>query len=157
MPTRRGWKWDAANSRLAVYVDGTEIARFDDATANLTLITYGMTVTSGNLTLTSGNLTLTAGNATLTNGDLTLTSGDATLTSGDLVMTSGTVKIATGGNLECGTAAAFSSTAGTNGISFLAGTAPDGTATNTCKLYSDNSGDDLSVEHADGSEDELTT
>ena len=29
MAKRRGWKWDAANSRLSVYVDGTEIARFD--------------------------------------------------------------------------------------------------------------------------------
>ena len=38
----RGWAWDEANSRLSVFVDGTEIARFNDATADLTLLVNGL-------------------------------------------------------------------------------------------------------------------
>lgn len=49
----RGWFWDAANSRLSVYVDGTEIARFDDATADLTLLTNGLS-TAGGVVVTGG-------------------------------------------------------------------------------------------------------
>ena len=30
MAKRRGWKWDGANNRLVLYVDGTEVARFED-------------------------------------------------------------------------------------------------------------------------------
>ena len=30
MAKRRGWKWDGANSRLVLYADGTEVARFED-------------------------------------------------------------------------------------------------------------------------------
>lgn len=30
MAKRRGWKWDAANNRLVLYVNGTEVARFED-------------------------------------------------------------------------------------------------------------------------------
>lgn len=33
----RGWDWDPANSRLNVVIDGTIVAYFDDATADLTL------------------------------------------------------------------------------------------------------------------------
>ena len=29
MPKRRGFKWDAANARLSVEVDGTQVAKFD--------------------------------------------------------------------------------------------------------------------------------
>ena len=29
MAKRRGWKWDGVNSRLIIYVDGTEVGRFD--------------------------------------------------------------------------------------------------------------------------------
>lgn len=61
MSGRRGWKWDGANSRLAVYVDGTEVARFDDATNDLTLLTNGLTVTAGGATITAGGLLVTAG------------------------------------------------------------------------------------------------
>lgn len=61
------------------------------------------------------------------------------------------------GNIKMGTNSEFSTTEGTNGIIFGAGTAPNGTASTAGQLYSDNSGDDLSFEHADGTEDELTT
>jgi len=94
---------------------------------------------------TSSALTITP--ATTITGALTCSS---TASVGD------DLSIATGYLLKVGAAAEFS-TVGTNGIAFLAGTAAAGTATNTCQLYSDNSGDDLSVEHADGTEDELTT
>ena len=30
MAKRRGWRWDGANSRLVLYADGTEVARFED-------------------------------------------------------------------------------------------------------------------------------
>ncbi len=33
----RGWRWDQANSRLNVVIDGTVVAYFNDATADLTL------------------------------------------------------------------------------------------------------------------------
>ena len=88
-------------------------------------------------------------------GQIKLTPGAAG--TGDTGGAVGYVEIVTGFNLKIGTAATFGTTAGTNGIAFLAGTAPDGTATNARQLYSDTNGDDLSVEHADGTEDELTT
>lgn len=146
---KRGWHWDMHNSRLDVYVDNTEVAYFDDSSPYLT-IASGLTITAGGATITAGGLTITA-------GGLTVTAGGATITAGGLTVTAGGIVCATGYNISAGTAATFGTTAGTNAVKFLAGTAPDGTATNTCQLYSDNSGDDLSVEHADGSEDELTT
>lgn len=114
MPLRRGLKWDAANSRLAFYVDGTEVERIDDSTPYVSSV-----------------------------------SGISAIAED--------VRIADGYNLKLGTTEEFGTTAGTNGITFFAGTAPDGTCTTACQLYSDNSGDDLSVEHADGTEDELTS
>jgi hypothetical protein len=63
MPSRRGWKWDGANSRLDVDVDGTTVARFDDATNDLTLTTNGLTIAAGGATVTAGDLTVTAGDA----------------------------------------------------------------------------------------------
>jgi hypothetical protein len=69
MPSRRGWKWDGANSRLDVDVDGTTVARFNDATNDLTLTTNGLGITAGGATITAGDLTVTAGDATVTAGD----------------------------------------------------------------------------------------
>jgi hypothetical protein len=63
MPRRRGWRYDGANSRLEVDVDGTTVARFDDATSDLTLTTNGLTIAAGGATVTAGDLTVTAGDA----------------------------------------------------------------------------------------------
>ena len=63
MPSRRGWRWDGANSRLDVDVDGTTVARFDDTTNDLTLTTNGLGVTAGGIGITAGDLTVTAGDA----------------------------------------------------------------------------------------------
>ena len=63
MPSRRGWRWDGANSRLDVDVDGTTVARFNDATNDLTLTTNGLGVTAGGIGITAGDLTVTAGDA----------------------------------------------------------------------------------------------
>jgi len=63
MPSRRGWRWDGANSRLDVDVDGTTVARFNDATNDLTLTTNGLGVTAGGVGITAGDLTVTAGDA----------------------------------------------------------------------------------------------
>ena len=63
MPSRRGWRWDGANSRLDVDVDGTTVARFDDTTNDLTLTTNGLGVTAGGVGITAGDLTVTAGDA----------------------------------------------------------------------------------------------
>jgi len=64
-----GWKWDAANSRLIVYIAGastvpTAVAYFDNATPYITS-PVGLTVTTGNLTVTAGDDRVTAGNLRL--------------------------------------------------------------------------------------------
>ena len=58
---RRGFKWDVTNTRLSVYVNGTEAVRFDNATPYVTSLA-GLTVTAGNLTNTAGDNRITAGN-----------------------------------------------------------------------------------------------
>ena len=63
MPSRRAWRWDGANSRLDVDVDGTTVARFDDSTNDLTLTTNGLTIAAGGATVSAGDLTVTAGDA----------------------------------------------------------------------------------------------
>jgi len=88
----RGWKWDAANSRLSVYVDGTEVARFDDATNDLALLTNGLAITAGGLTVTAGGATITAGGLTVTAGGATVTAGGLTVTAGGLLVTSGRIR-----------------------------------------------------------------
>jgi len=60
MAGRRGWKWDAHNSRLSVYVDGTEVARFDDATNDLNLLVNGIDMLAGTLKIASTAVTATA-------------------------------------------------------------------------------------------------
>jgi hypothetical protein len=44
-------------------VDGTTVARFNDATNDLTLTTNGLGVTAGGVGITAGDLTVTAGDA----------------------------------------------------------------------------------------------
>ena len=61
MPLRRGFKWDTTNTRLSVYVDGTEAVRFDNATPYITSLN-GLTVTTGPLINTAGDHRITAGN-----------------------------------------------------------------------------------------------
>jgi hypothetical protein len=60
MPLRRGWRYDGANSRLDVDVDGTTVARFDDST--------GVDVRTGDLTVQSGNLDMVAGTLDIQDG-----------------------------------------------------------------------------------------
>ena len=60
MPSRRGWKWDGANSRLDVDVDGTTVARFDDST--------GVDVRTGDITVQAGNLDMVAGTLDIQDG-----------------------------------------------------------------------------------------
>jgi hypothetical protein len=52
---------DRENSRLLVYVEGTEVARFDNAGSDLTLLTNGLTITAGGLAITAGGLLIAAG------------------------------------------------------------------------------------------------
>lgn len=58
---RRGFKWDATNTRLSVYVNGTEAVRFDNANPYVTSL-VGLTVTTDHLITTAGDHRLTAGN-----------------------------------------------------------------------------------------------
>jgi hypothetical protein len=91
-PTLRGWKWDGPNSYMEVWVNGTAVARFDDATNDLRLLTNGLTIDAGGLTITAGGLTVSAGTTTFATG---LTASD------DITMANGkSIKggSATGGN-----------------------------------------------------------
>ena len=67
MPGLRCWRWDEANNRLQVFVEGTEAARFDNSAPYFTSLN-GLTVTTGGLTITAGGLTVTAGGLTVTAG-----------------------------------------------------------------------------------------
>ena len=81
MPSRRGWRWEQGGSRLAVQVDGTIAAYFNNTGSYLTVPAGGLTITAGGLTVTAGGLTVTAGGLVVTAGGLTVTAG--TLTLGD--------------------------------------------------------------------------
>lgn len=59
----RGWKYDHEDSHLEVWVNGTNVGVWDDATKDLVLPTNGLTVTAGGATVTAGDLTVTAGDA----------------------------------------------------------------------------------------------
>ena len=65
MALRRGFKWDAANSRLDIYVDGTVAARLNDTGSYLTIPDGGLTVTAGDLTVTAGTVAVVAANIKL--------------------------------------------------------------------------------------------
>ena len=54
-----GFKYDKTNTYLEVWVRGTNCARFDDATADLTLITNGLTIDSGGITVDTGQIAIT--------------------------------------------------------------------------------------------------
>jgi hypothetical protein len=58
----RGWKYDHANSNLEVWVNGTNVGTFDDATTGLNILSNGMTVTAGDLTVTAGDAHVVAEN-----------------------------------------------------------------------------------------------
>ena len=88
-----GFKYDVTNSYLEVWVRGTNCARFDDATADLTLITNGLTVDSGGITVDTGAITVAdATNSTSTVTGCIHTDGGfgiagATFIGGSLVVT----------------------------------------------------------------------
>ncbi len=90
-------------------------------------------------------------------GVVLLTPGAAGGAGGGSAGVIGHVQIAVGFNLKMGTAGNFSGNPGTNGITFFAGTAPNGTATTAGQLYVDTAGNNTSFEHADGSEDLLAS
>jgi len=106
-PRRRGFVWDMGNSRLSVEVDGTEVARFNDGTADLTLLTNGLTITAGGATVTAGNLVVTAGDDRVT-----------------------------AGNLRLGAISTFGTTEPTSAAVFKTGTAPAGAITTSGGVFS---------------------
>ena len=53
--THRGWWWDVDNTRLRIYVNGTLVGYFDNASPYL-VVASGLTVTAGNLVVTAGSL-----------------------------------------------------------------------------------------------------
>jgi hypothetical protein len=103
----RGWKYDHANANLEVWVDGTNVGTWDDATNDLVLPTNG--------------LTITAGGATVTAGDLTVTAGDAHVVAENLYM---------------GAETAFATTEPTSTVIFKQGTAPAGAIGTSSALFS---------------------
>jgi len=56
-----GFKNDRINGYLEVWVRGTNVARFDDGTADLTLLVNGLRLDSGSVTVDTGGITVTAG------------------------------------------------------------------------------------------------
>ena len=102
----RGWKYDHANSNLEVWVNGTNVGTWDDATNDLVLRTNG--------------LTITAGGATVTAGDLTVTAGDAHVVAQNLYM---------------GAETAFATTEPTSAVIFKEGTAPVGAIVTSSALF----------------------
>lgn len=89
-----------ADGKVEIYVKGTLVGSFDDATADLVLPTNG-------LVITAGGITVTAGGFTITDGGLTVTAGGITVTAGNLDMTDGTI-LNVGGSANDWTATAFS-------------------------------------------------
>ena len=112
--TRRGWKFDKHNGRLAAVYDDTEVWDFDgndmDIAVNL--------VASGTLTV---------------DGATTLT-GAQTLTG--ITTHSDELRVANGKNIRVGTIAAFATTEPTNAIVFQGGTEFAGAITTSGGLMS---------------------
>lgn len=55
-PKQRGFKWDPTNGYLEVWVNGTEVARFDDGTNDLRIVNGGVRIDSGGIDITAGTL-----------------------------------------------------------------------------------------------------
>ena len=72
--THRGWWWDVDNTRLRIYVNGTLVGYFDNASPYL-VVASGLTVTAGGATIAAGGLTVSAGGLTVTADGLTVTAG----------------------------------------------------------------------------------
>lgn len=113
MPGRNGFIRDPANSRLSIYVNGTEIYRFTTTVA---------------ANLGSGTQTFAAG-ITITAGDLTATAGNLVVTLGDLRLTSG--------NSRHGAATAFATTQPISAAVFKVGTAPAGAIVTSGAIFTD--------------------
>ena len=127
---------------------------------NFTEVVDASTTTRASLRVVKPTITAASGAAVTNSATVYISdapTGGATPTNGhySIFVDAGNSRF--DGNIKMGTNSEFSTTEGTNGIIFGAGTAPNGTASTAGQLYSDNSGDDLSFEHADGTEDELTT
>jgi hypothetical protein len=117
--TRRGWLYDVANSRGGIFIEDTEVVRFDDATNNIQILgTAGQTIDAGGLTITAGGATITA-------GGLTVTAGGATITGGNLTTTAGDNRV-TAGNVRLGVVSTFGTTEPTSWVVFKSGTQPAG-------------------------------
>ncbi len=71
MPSRRGWKWDGANSRLDVDVDGTTVARFDDGTGDIEIVSGTINVADGG-TVTQASSKSTAVELNTHSGQITM-------------------------------------------------------------------------------------
>jgi len=111
MALRRGFKWDAANSRLDIYVDGTVAARLNDTGSYLTVPAGGLTVTAGGVTVTAGGLQVVAGTLNIDGiADFALdVKFNSTITAGaDGVGTDGEQLTSGGAAAECDWAAAAS-------------------------------------------------
>ena len=104
----RGFLFDAANSRLAVVYDGTEVWDFDgnDMDINQNLVASGTLTVDGAQTLTG------------------------------VTTHSAETRIANGFNLRIGTISAFATTEPTNTVVMRAGTAPAGAITTAGGLFS---------------------
>lgn len=109
-PNYTGWYVPTGGGSGRLYVAGTLVATWDDATNDLVLPTNG-------LTITAGGLTVTAGGATITAGDVTLSAAGAAF-------------VAATGNVELGNPGAFGTTqpqgAVVMGGTSLSGIAPAG-------------------------------
>lgn len=127
-PTYTGWRVPTGGGSGQLYVAGTLVATYDDATNDVVFPTNGITVTAGGLTVTAGGATITAGGLTVTAGGLTVTAGGATITAGNLVTTAGDNRI-TAGNVRLGAVSAFGTTEPTSWIVFKSGTQPAGAIT----------------------------
>lgn len=64
-PNYTGWNVPTGGGSGRLYVAGSLVATYDDATNDLVLPTNGLTVTAGGLTVTAGGLTVTAGALTV--------------------------------------------------------------------------------------------
>ena len=117
------WK-DHANGRLDEYVNNTLVGRWDDATADLTLPTNGLTVSAGGAAIT-GTVAVTGAatvSTTLVVTGLVTASAALTVTTGDLTVTAGDAHVVAQ-NLYLGAETAFGTTEPTSALIMKSGTA----------------------------------